>query len=328
MAQAGPKAAGPTSLPSSLPPSAPGAGVVVDGGGGRPVPVATRGAGGRAAAAAMGSWAAATWRLGGCSGRGGLRGVPRRRSSSRPGRGDRAATLKDLLQSSVEAEESGAAAAAAASTAAAARQERRSPREGTVLLFPGQGSQFVGMGRGLLRYPGVRDMYRLAEKVLGYDLLSLCLEGPRDELDRTRHCQPAVFVASLAAVEKLNHQQPEVRGRGAVGEAGLGRAGGGGRSGPLRVRPGPRRGPGPHRAAVRRLPQGPRRPLGSSGGGWEKHGPPRGGRLILGLGSVSVQVVESCVAAAGYSVGEFAALVFAGALGFAEGGRGMCGTPE
>ncbi|KAM6137150.1 LOW QUALITY PROTEIN: malonyl-CoA-acyl carrier protein transacylase, mitochondrial [Pterocles gutturalis] len=173
----------------------------------------------------MGSWAAATWRLGGCSGRGGLRGARRRWGSSRPGGGDRAATLS-VLQSSVEAEEPGAGGGGCA------RRERQCPREGTVLLFP-EGSQFVGMGRGLLQYPAVRDMYRLAEKA-GYDLLSLCLEGPRDELDRTRH--PAVFVASLAAVEKLNHQQ---------------------------------------------------------------------------------QVVESCVAAAGYS-GEFAALVFAGALGFAE----------
>ncbi|KQL59697.1 malonyl-CoA-acyl carrier protein transacylase, isoform X2 [Amazona aestiva] len=170
----------------------------------------------------MGSWAAATWRLGGCRGRVGLRGVPRRRGSSRPGGGDRAATLSDLLQSSVGGEEP---------DAAAARQERRSPREGTVLLFPGQGSQLVGMGRGLLQYPGVRDMYRLAEKVLGYDLLSLSLEGPQDELDRTQHCQPAVFVASLGAVEKLNHQRPEVRER--RGEEG------GMRSGPIAGRPGP-----------------------------------------------------------------------------------------
>ncbi|KAF2985583.1 hypothetical protein EK904_004455 [Melospiza melodia maxima] len=116
------------------------------------------------------------------------------------------------------------------------------------------------MCRGLQQYPGVRDMYRLAEKVLGYDLLSLCLEGPRDALDRTQHCQPAVFVASLAAVEKLNHLQPEVRERGGSGR--------------------------------RRL------------------GPARGGARL--------SVVERCVAAAGYSVGEFAALVFAGALDFAE----------
>lgn len=94
-----------------------------------------------------------------------------------------------------------------------------------MLLFPGQGSQFVGMCRGLQQYPGVRDMYRLAEKVLGYDLLSLCLEGPRDALDRTQHCQPAVFVASLAAVEKLNHLQPEVRGRGGRGGRGGGASG-------------------------------------------------------------------------------------------------------
>uniref|UniRef100_A0A672UJN6 Malonyl-CoA-acyl carrier protein transacylase, mitochondrial n=1 Tax=Strigops habroptila TaxID=2489341 RepID=A0A672UJN6_STRHB len=233
----------------------------------------------------MGSWAAATWRLGGCSGRGGLRGVPRRRGSSRPGGGDRAATLSDLLQSSVGGEEP---------DAAAARRERRSPREGTVLLFPGQGSQLVGMGRGLLQYPGVRDMYRLAEKVLGYDLLSLCLEGPQDELDRTRHCQPAVFVASLAAVEKLNHQRPEVRER-------RGEDGGGARPGPVVGRPGP--GPGGPRVAV---------------GRGAVPGAPRGSRLMCGLGSVSVQVVASCVAAAGYSVGEFAALVFAGAMGFAE----------
>lgn len=154
----------------------------------------------------MGSWAAATWRLAGCSGRGVLRGAARRRGSSLRGGGERAASLSELLQSSVGDEEPGEG------EAEGERRERRSPREGAVLLFPGQGSQFVGMGRGLLRYPGVRDMYRLAEKVLGYDLLSLCLEGPRAELDRTRHCQPAVFVASLAAVEKLNHLQPKVGG--------------------------------------------------------------------------------------------------------------------
>lgn len=116
---------------------------------------------------------------------------------------------------------------------------RRLPSQCSVLLFPGQGSQVVGMGRGLLRYPRVRELYAAARHVLGYDLLELSLHGPQEALDRTAHCQPAVFVASLAAVEKLQHLQPAV--------------------------------------------------------------------------------IENCVAAAGFSVGEFAALVFAGAMGFSEG---------
>lgn len=81
----------------------------------------------------------------------------------------------------------------------------------SVLLFPGQGSQFVGMGRGLLKYPNVKEMFTVANKVLGYDLLSLCLEGPEEELMKTLHCQPAVFVTSLAAVERLNHKNPKVQ---------------------------------------------------------------------------------------------------------------------
>ncbi|XP_012880223.1 PREDICTED: malonyl-CoA-acyl carrier protein transacylase, mitochondrial, partial [Dipodomys ordii] len=116
----------------------------------------------------------------------------------------------------------------------------------SVLLFPGQGSQAVGMGRGLLGYPRVRELYAAASRVLGYDLLELSLHGPQEDLDRTVHCQPAVFVASLAAVEKLHHLKP--------------------------------------------------------------------------------QVIENCVAAAGFSVGEFAALVFAGAMEFSE--DASCGAQQ
>ncbi|XP_063164327.1 malonyl-CoA-acyl carrier protein transacylase, mitochondrial isoform X2 [Candoia aspera] len=119
-----------------------------------------------------------------------------------------------------------------------ARKAQRTPEETSVLLFPGQGSQFVGMGRGLLRYPNVRELFRVAEAVLGYDLWRLCQAGPSAQLHRTVHSQPAVFVCSLAAVEKLHHQQPAV--------------------------------------------------------------------------------VESCIAAAGFSIGEYAALVFAGAIDYAE----------
>uniref|UniRef100_A0A8C2KAN1 Malonyl-CoA-acyl carrier protein transacylase n=1 Tax=Cyprinus carpio TaxID=7962 RepID=A0A8C2KAN1_CYPCA len=81
-------------------------------------------------------------------------------------------------------------------------------------------------------------MVAVAERVLGYDLLSLCLNGPEKDLMKTVHCQPAVFVCSLAAVERLNNENPAA--------------------------------------------------------------------------------IESCVSAAGVSVGELAALVFSGAMNFAE----------
>lgn len=90
------------------------------------------------------------------------------------------------------------------------QRRRKDPSDCSVLLFPGQGSQFVGMGRGLLKYPNVKEMFTVAQKILGYDLLSLCLEGPEEELMKTVHCQPAVFVSSLAAVEKLYQENPKV----------------------------------------------------------------------------------------------------------------------
>lgn len=97
---------------------------------------------------------------------------------------------------------------------------RRPPARCSVLLFPGQGSQAVGMGGGLLGFPRVRQLYEAAHRVLGYDLLELCLRGPQEDLDRTVHCQPAVFVASLAAVEKLHYLQPAVSGGKSAGSAG------------------------------------------------------------------------------------------------------------
>jgi [acyl-carrier-protein] S-malonyltransferase len=78
-------------------------------------------------------------------------------------------------------------------------------------LFPGQGAQTVGMGRRLAEsLPAARRLYDRAAEVLGYDLAKLCFEGPADVLDSTIYSQPALFVTSLAALESLRAESPEV----------------------------------------------------------------------------------------------------------------------
>lgn len=110
----------------------------------------------------------------------------------------------------------------------------------TAFLFPGQGAQSVGMAVELCdEFPQARDRFAQASDQLGYDLLELCANGPAQQLDSTAHSQPAIYVASLAAMEQLDSQSPEV--------------------------------------------------------------------------------VDSCVATAGLSLGEYTALTFAGALSFADG---------
>ena len=66
------------------------------------------------------------------------------------------------------------------------------------------------MTEKLARLPEVQRIFSTAERVLGYDLQPLCLSGPKSTLDETVHCQPAVVVASLAAVESLKQTTPEV----------------------------------------------------------------------------------------------------------------------
>ena len=78
------------------------------------------------------------------------------------------------------------------------------------LLFPGQGSQYVGMTHKLTEAPGAQDIFRTAHSVLGYDLQELCLKGPQEQLNQTVHCQPAVVVGSLVGLGQLEQDSPEV----------------------------------------------------------------------------------------------------------------------
>jgi len=81
----------------------------------------------------------------------------------------------------------------------------------TAFLFPGQGAQFVGMGRtAVSQSPAAARLFAEASEVLGYDLLQVCLEGPKDRLDSTAVSQPAIYVASLAALEQLRQESPDV----------------------------------------------------------------------------------------------------------------------
>ncbi|HEU4728966.1 MAG TPA: ACP S-malonyltransferase, partial [Kofleriaceae bacterium] len=74
----------------------------------------------------------------------------------------------------------------------------------TALLFPGQGSQRVGMGRDLAHaYPVARQTFEEADDVLGFALSRLCFEGPEDELTLTRHTQPAILTNSIAVFRVL-----------------------------------------------------------------------------------------------------------------------------
>jgi len=71
-------------------------------------------------------------------------------------------------------------------------------------IFPGQGSQVVGMGQDLAEaYPQARQLYDEADEILGFSLSSLCFEGPAEALNDTVNTQPALFVTSLAVLKIL-----------------------------------------------------------------------------------------------------------------------------
>lgn len=76
-------------------------------------------------------------------------------------------------------------------------------------IFPGQGSQFVGMGKGLYsNYPIARDLFNRANAVMDTDLAKICFEGPEEELKQTQITQPAIFVHSMVVFELIRNSVP------------------------------------------------------------------------------------------------------------------------
>src|SRR5258708_13778114 len=79
----------------------------------------------------------------------------------------------------------------------------------TAMLFAGQGAQVVGMGKHLAAsFPSAKAWLDRANNSLGYDLASICFNGPESELTKTEHAQPAIFLAGWVAFQLLKERMP------------------------------------------------------------------------------------------------------------------------
>src|SRR2546422_6144765 len=79
----------------------------------------------------------------------------------------------------------------------------------TALLFAGQGAQTVGMGKDLAgKFLAARTLFGRANAALGYDLASVCFNGPEAELTKTENAQPGIYLVSWVAFQLLKERAP------------------------------------------------------------------------------------------------------------------------
>ncbi len=82
----------------------------------------------------------------------------------------------------------------------------------TALVFPGQGSQYVGIGKDFaVQYPAARTVFEQADEIFGERFSALCFEGPEDILNDTLNTQPAMVVSGIAALRALQSELPDVQ---------------------------------------------------------------------------------------------------------------------
>ena len=82
----------------------------------------------------------------------------------------------------------------------------------TALLFAGQGAQVIGMGKELAdNFPTAKAWFDKANQALGYDLASICFNGPEAELTKTENAQPAIFLVSWVAFQLLKERVPNLQ---------------------------------------------------------------------------------------------------------------------
>lgn len=90
-------------------------------------------------------------------------------------------------------------------------------------LFPGQGTQFVGMGKALCdASAAAREVFERADRALGWSISKLCFEGPESELTLTKHTQPAIVTTSIAALAALREAHPDLSAPAAAAGHSLG----------------------------------------------------------------------------------------------------------